>query len=484
MFTETLLMSAYGTFETCAEAIKLGASDYFVKPVDTVKLMARAGACLRKYRMIEEGKKMLPDAGNFSMPRSSKAALLESTLFRQVLLSAGEVLQADAGLLFIAEGNDFLVKTMTDAYRNTVAGKTIKISSPVAQSALQNREPRIFDLDSGVEIPFFLQRDCFLPDLSSGLTVPVVSDNNVIMGLFSIVRRKVKVGFSEDDFEKAKVFSRNMVFIIENSRAYAELENAYKKLRETQAQLIHAEKLSAIGRLVSGIAHEINNPLVSVLGNAQLLLDEIPEDTEWRGDVLDIEAGAKRCKSIINDLLGYSRHGDFLYKESDINDILAKALKLTEYQLKKENITVETDLIADLPLISMSSSHIEQVFINIIINAMQAMPGGGTLLISSSPITLKNEFRRSSDLLKEGEETAVISFRDDGIGINKKNLDKITDPFFTTKEIGVGTGLGLSVCQEIITKHHGHIRISSAGPGKGTEVRVFIPLKNPMLEIS
>jgi len=255
-------------------------------------------------------------------------------------------------------------------------------------------------------------------------------------------------------------------------KANAELEDALKDLKEAQAQLIQAEKMAGIGQLAAGVAHELNNPLGGILGYCQFALEKITkkplkeltgEDISSYSQYLkDIEQQSKRCKAIIQSLLKFSRASvkeDF--EPIDINSILKETFTFVNHQMEKHKVKLEEVLSPSLPRISGNTSQLQQVFTNLILNAIQVMPDGGRLTVL--------------DKLSEDKRSLEISFADTGEGISKENLSKIFEPFFTTKKVGQGTGLGLSVSYGIVKEHGGDIQVEST-VGKGTTFTVILPL--------
>ena len=231
-----------------------------------------------------------------------------------------------------------------------------------------------------------------------------------------------------------------------------------KKMEE---QLVVTDRLASIGELASGVAHELNNPLTGIIGFSELLLDEdIPDNV--RKDLRVIQREAQRSAGIVRNLLTFARKHAPAKEPVDINSIIQKALELRAYEQKANNIQVNTYLASDLPKIMADGFQLEQVFINIIINAeyfMSEAHGRGTLTITTEQVR---------DIIR-------ASFADDGPGIAKENLGHLFDPFFTTKEVGKGTGLGLSISYGIITEHSGRIYAESE-LGKGATFVVELPI--------
>jgi signal transduction histidine kinase/ActR/RegA family two-component response regulator len=234
-----------------------------------------------------------------------------------------------------------------------------------------------------------------------------------------------------------------------------------RRLEEAQSRLLQSEKLGAIGQLVAGVAHELNNPLTGVLGYAQLLMRR-SHDPETRRALEKIDAEATRCKKIVQNLLTFARKQKTAKALIDVNQAVERALELRAYQLRLDNIEVITDLAPDLPQTMADFHQLQQAFLNIIVNAHQAMEGGqrrGRLILRSR---------------REGERI-VVEIEDNGPGIPAGLRERIFDPFFTTKEVGTGTGLGLSICYGIFQEHGGRIGVESE-VGRGTRFILELPI--------
>ena len=246
--------------------------------------------------------------------------------------------------------------------------------------------------------------------------------------------------------------------------------------KQLQLRLIQADKMATLGQLAGGVAHEINNPLTSVMGNAQLLLMQLPPTNPGYPEIQKIEESAQRCKSIVTNLLGFSRQQEFEFQPADINEIIDKTFSLYERQLTIENIRVVKKYAKNLPKLKLSAPQIQQVFLNLIVNAQQSMPGGGDLTISTK---ISNTASSKNQLIdnNQSEKNITITFHDQGMGIEKKALARIFDPFFSTKEVGNNTGLGLSVSYGIIKKHKGNIQAKSKGKGKGSKFVIILPVQ-------
>jgi two-component system, NtrC family, sensor kinase len=239
-------------------------------------------------------------------------------------------------------------------------------------------------------------------------------------------------------------------------------------LKETQEQLLQKEKLASVGQLAAGVAHEINNPLGSVLLYADILRKETPcENLQQQEDLDMILREATRCKTIVNDLLNFSRQNQVLAQETDLNVLLRELAEETGKQHLFERIDIVTELDPALPTIQADPLQIRQVFLNLMSNAAEAMPGGGKLIL------------RTCAGPESGMVTAEVE--DNGVGISEENMRKLFTPFFTTKPIGKGTGLGLAIIYGIVKMHRGQIGVQSR-VGKGTKftltLRQQLPVQN------
>ncbi len=271
---------------------------------------------------------------------------------------------------------------------------------------------------------------------------------------YRIVKKDNKIGWVNDhvNWEKGK-FGR----LVSMSGILYDITE--RKLLEEQ--LIVTDRLATIGELVSGVAHELNNPLTSVIGFSELMLKK-DISTEMAQYLIMIDEEAKRAAGIISQLLTFARKHETKRELLNINEIITNVLDLRAYEQKVNDIEVIARLDSNLPKVKVDSFRLNQVFLNIIINAEQSMiesRGRGTLIIATERV---GEFVR-------------ISITDDGNGITKENLRHIFDPFFTTKKVGEGTGLGLSICYGIIAEHGGQIYANSA-LGKGATFIIEIPI--------
>jgi len=225
-----------------------------------------------------------------------------------------------------------------------------------------------------------------------------------------------------------------------------------------EQQLQHSEKMASVGLLAAGVAHEVNTPLTGISSYTQMLRERIGKD-DPRADLLEkIEKQTFRAAKIINNLLNFSRAAGSEFEPLDVGRVLLDVLSLVEHQLASSRIKVVREMASDLPLVRGNENRLQQVFFNLILNARDAMPSGGWLTLAT----------------RADDDAVVIEIRDTGTGIKREDIKRIYDPFFTTKGIGRGTGLGLSVSYGILQEHGGAIFVDSA-PGQGTTFQVALP---------
>ena len=227
-----------------------------------------------------------------------------------------------------------------------------------------------------------------------------------------------------------------------------------------EANLIQSEKLAAVGQLAAGVAHEINNPLSAVIANAQLLRRDMPNDAVDAMESVElIETAGLRASQVVRNLLGFARKEQYDFLAIDLNETILNALSLVKHEAVTRSMDIEMDLAEDMPMIHASKDHLQSVWINIILNALDSMqPGKGSILIKST--YANDEFK--------------VKISDNGVGIAPEKVSRIFEPFFTTKDPGRGTGLGLSICHRIVKQHGGIIQVDSLS-GTGTKFTISLP---------
>lgn len=281
-----------------------------------------------------------------------------------------------------------------------------------------------------------------------------------------------------------------------------EIRKMKQDLEEAQFHLVRAGTLSALGEFAAGISHELNNPLGIIMGFSQVLLDEVDPEHPLYKNLKRIEVESSRCKKIVSDLLNFARPSEPHCAMVQIHEILDETLQLLSYRISVEQINIVKDYQASLPEVFVDADQVEQVLMNIMANAVQAMPEGGTITVATSVSELTRDDCRQlaasfmdfpaglaggevvagvskrvltrTDVYEPGDKTIEVDISDTGDGILKENLVKLFHPFFTTKK--EGTGLGLSICWKLVEKQGGIIGVKSV-EGEGTTFSIKIPLR-------
>jgi signal transduction histidine kinase len=257
-----------------------------------------------------------------------------------------------------------------------------------------------------------------------------------------------------------------------HQEALMELENIQQELQArvaaqqaAESRLIQTTKLAAVGEMAAGVAHELNNPLTTVVGFSELVLESLPPGSPQSADLEIVLKEARRARDVVRRLLDFSRQSETIRVKADLNEIVVDVLSLMQHLFQINGIEIRTEFEINLPWVMIDRNQMKQVFLNLLHNALNAMPGGGNLEI--------NSFR----IIRYRIHYVAVSIKDSGIGIPPENLSRIFEPFFTTRAGQGGTGLGLSVTYGIVSEHGGTIEAEST-PGSGSIFTVFIPIED------
>jgi len=300
----------------------------------------------------------------------------------------------------------------------------------------------------------------------SAICVPIKDEDRVV-GTIEI-RREGPRRLGADDVDAIECASAIVASAVGFARSKAGAGEAAtsasrRPQRIPEDRLIRAAKLISVGEMAAGIAHELNNPLTTVTGFTELVLDEIPEDAAYRPDVEMVLKEARRARSVVRRLLDFARQGEGTRSRSDIGEIVDDVLGLTTHLMRTNGVRLDFVRAENLPWVLVNTNQLKQVFLNLVHNALQAMPAGGKL-------TVVIELQRDSE-----RDWVVVRIQDDGLGIRPGDMSRIFEPFFTTRAEHGGTGLGLSVSYGIVSEHGGRIDVESQ-PGHGSTFSVWLPV--------
>jgi len=262
--------------------------------------------------------------------------------------------------------------------------------------------------------------------------------------------------------------------------ANEKLQQSLLELQQAQMQLIQQAKMETVGRLAAGVAHEVKNPLAIIQLGTDFLASELKDNRVWHETVMDMEDAVQRADHVIKGLLDFSRSEQLDLHETDLQHLVDDSLLLVRHELNSNHITVEQEQNEALPLLMLDRNKLKQVFINLFMNAVHAMPDGGALSISASihVVTPADLMTRSSSQTRPaaGDRAVLLKIADTGTGIKEETVTKLFDPFFTTKPVGVGTGLGLSVTRKILELHQALITLKNRNDRQGAEAVLLFTL--------
>ena len=404
----------------------------------------------RAQRQVREGDVL------FEVSRGITATLDLDALLRLVVESAVKTIPAaEAGVIHLLDPEDGYLHPRALSFlphipRDAVGESKMTVGQGVAGQALETGA--VVNVSDIASSPGFVPAETGRV-FRSLLVAPLIVDGQGI-GTLSVDSNTLGA-FSVADERLINLLALQAAIAIGNAQLFAELE-------QTQAQLIQSEKLSALGGLIAGVAHELNNPLTSVLGYAQLLQSTQGLSAEIRRDLDRISAQAQRAAHIVENLLTFARQRKPERTLVDVNDVLQTILDLRTYQLVVNNIQLKTELDDRGLLVLADPNQLQTVALNLINNAQDAIVeyrGSGTLTVTT---------RLVGNLVR-------VEVADDGPGIAPEAMGRLFDPFFTTKEVGKGTGLGLSICYGIVTQHGGNIWAESSA-GEGATFIVELPV--------
>lgn len=296
-------------------------------------------------------------------------------------------------------------------------------------------------------------------DFNAFAAVPLVTRNNLI-GVIIVDNNVKDKPITDAQLQRLQLFASQAGMAIENTRLYKNLEEAHAELSETRQKLVHGAHLAAIGEMAASISHELKTPLITIGGFAARLGRMLPEDTPQRHYLDTIISESQRLERLLGDILTFSRKPTICYQNCDLHAVLQDCLDDYVIPLTEHNIKLEFELPAGHWIVLGDSNQLKQVCINLLMNAQDAMPNGGTLRVT---LTTFEELDRTS---------AVVSVADSGTGISDDVLTKIFTPFFTTKRHG--TGLGLAIVNRIVQNHGGNMKVSNTEIG--ANFQIFLPL--------
>jgi signal transduction histidine kinase len=337
----------------------------------------------------------------------------------------------------------------------------------------------VFETGEGIVVNDVLQEKRYHPikgwQAGSEMCV-AIREGPKILGIID-VESSSRNAFTQNDFIALESLAGILASVITSADQYQRLQSTISQLRAMQVELrsrmeaqrsaenrlIQAAKLAAVGEMAAGIAHELNNPLTSVAGFSELAMEGLPENTDAYKDLELVLKEARRARDVVRRLLDFARQTESTRANASLNEVVEDVVALSRHLIHTSGVELKLSLEPDLPWVSMDSNQIKQVLLNLVHNALQAMPQGGELEIISESAS------------RTSRKGVTVTVRDTGIGIPPVEQTRIFEPFYTTRGDRGGTGLGLSVTYGIVTDHGGQIDVESQ-PGVGSKFIVWLPL--------
>lgn len=442
---QVIITTGHGTIDNAVQAMKLGATDYLLKPFNLYELETRIHKAAEK-------KSLQFMLGLYEAGKAVFSTVKQEELVEIVMDLIWKTLKVgQASLLLMDEKNKLRIAASRNLQHEAAQEMHLLIGEQIA--LLPAHEKSNFILAENIEDHPRFKTLKGKTRSGSVIVCPLVSGNQ-LLGVLTLCRLKGDQAFSDFDLNCAVIFASQVSMAVQNSSLYHALERKVAEVASIQKNLVHAEKLASLGRFASGVAHEINNPLTSVMGFAHLILEN-KDSRDIERYAQTIYDQAKRCGKIVQDLLVFSRSGD--NQEAgrewlEFKKVLDSVLESMSASLRSKKIDVDLKWPGDDLWVCGISAQLKILIENVLQNAEHALESKK----GSKKITITAEFEMGK---------AVVKFLDNGCGVDPEIAEKIFDPFFTGKEIGKGAGLGLSLCHSIAQSHGGKISLADSPEG-------------------
>jgi signal transduction histidine kinase/CheY-like chemotaxis protein len=481
--------ATYTDERDAALALRLGAQRFLTKPIDFERLQAllaevQAGATqappaadaglsepvyLQMYnerlvsKLEENHRRLQTVVADLRRQNEKLWALTEANRVfgeavgvadvEQILVQrALELAQAETALLIILDGDDLIVSRAAGRYGGLLQGLIFPAAGSFCARVAAGGEALTLNQATGGE----LAAELLLPEAPGSAMLARLRARESNIGLLAVLHT-LPGRFEAGALQSFQLLAHQGAIHLENARLIETLRAQADALRHSQDQLVHNARMATVGRLTAALAHEINNPLQSILGSVQFALEQLPADLPQRSYLELAASELDRLGDIVRRMVGFYRRDDDERLPTDINALVRETLALAEKQLQRGRVAVIASLAEDLPRVPLAPNQFKQVFLNLILNAAEAMAGGGNLQVVTR---------------FDGKDQVEISFADNGPGIPAHELDRIFESFYTTKQHG--TGLGLSISRDIVARHKGEL-LAESRPGHGAVFRVLLP---------
>jgi two-component system NtrC family sensor kinase len=427
-----------------------------------VTIGSQIGAAVERARLYEEAQHRSEDLAVLNeITRAVTSSLDLDQVLKTSLHGIRQILHVQAGTLILVEpeSGEWRFRNTLNTLEAYLRADALQPHTGIVHRVIDSREPLILNevpleskLHGGGSLDAGRSTTLVLRNI---LAVPMIVKSRAVGAI--VVINKLEGAFTSDDLEMLQFLAAAVAIAAENARLYGELADFAKELERSQAQLVQAEKLAATGRLAASIAHEINNPLQAIHNCLHLAINRPLTEEKKSHYLIMAQEEVERLITLVQRTLEFYRPSKGRSVPTRVNDLIENVLALSSKQLEQGSITVHKNLIGNLPEIAAVPDQLTQVWLNLIFNAIEAMPDGGDLTITTSA----------------SEDWLQVAIRDTGSGVDPEDVAKIFEPFYTTKT--TGTGLGLSVSYGIIQRHGGRIDVHGV-PGEGTTFTVSLPI--------
>jgi signal transduction histidine kinase/CheY-like chemotaxis protein len=447
---QVIVLTGYASLETAIEALRIGAYDYVTKPFDASVIQSAVRRAVEKHhfslRLDALSRATHSMIATLDPDKVLKLAMAEARTMLDAEITAIFLLNPSSNeLLLAAVGGESSIPIGTRLRAgNGIGGWVAQNIQPVTVSDIQN-DPR-----------FDPQVDGLAGHNTQSLLVVPLAYRQTVIGVIEAANKVGSRGFDEHDRQLLNTLAGSTAIAIENARLYQAEREVRKLVEQSQMQVVQTEKLAATGRLAASLAHEINNPLQAIHNSLQLMLSFQLEADEQQEYLQIADEEIERLMNLVASVLDFARPPQREMRATNLNDVVNRVLALAGKYLQHRRVVVKRELDEDLRAIVVAPDELAQVFINLVLNAVDAMPEGGTLRVAS---------------WHASDGRIAVAFSDSGHGIPPENLPHVFEPFFSTREDG--TGLGLTVSHSVVERHGGEITVKST-VGEGTTFTVWL----------
>ncbi|MGH7268172.1 MAG: GAF domain-containing protein, partial [Candidatus Rokuibacteriota bacterium] len=448
---------------------------YLASFADQVALAVRNARLLQEARVRQARLEALLEISRELSRIQSVEPLLD-----RIAEACGQLLGTESVGFRLLEGDELVVSGAAGNARETMVTPRLTVGRSLSGLVAQTGEPLVVaDLDHDPRVLPEHRAAVAKAGHRAWLGVPVKAGDR-ILGVLS-VRTPRPAGFSTEDVRLAGAFASQAATALENARLYQQSQRAYEELARAQDQLVQAEKMQAVGRLAGGVAHDFNNLLTVIIGRSQMLLRRLPPNDPLRRYAVLIHQTGERAAALTQQLLAFSRRQVLQPSVLDLNDVVAGMDKMLR-RLIGEDLELVTQLGIGLGRIKADQAQLEQVLMNLVVNARDAMPRGGRLIIATGNVEVDADALRSRPAAAPGRYVS-LAVTDTGTGMDAETRARVFEPFFTTKGPGKGTGLGLATVFGVVRQSDGYVWVESE-PGRGSTFTIHLPRVDEPVDVA